>query len=290
MSRLLLPFLFVTLAGCAAIEPRDPASAIHFDAIVVDGHSDTTPRFVDPGWDFAERHDDADGDMDLPRIREGGLDVQFWSVYTGKLDAPGDGLRIALERIDAVHEMAERYPDDVVVAHSVAELRAAVANGKLVSLMGIEGGHIIEESLPALRLFHRLVGVGVAYEPDLAEVELLALVDLDQDVETVFAPLHFGFVDPDIDVSVVVIIRLDALDVGRDARPSTGIGDGLQKLSGNLLGAPNRVETAIQEVFHDERLDGEAAATRNRAVIAPLRREERLQFGVVRQRFDDLLC
>jgi len=160
MSRLLLLALAASLAGCAAIEPRDPASALHFDAIVVDGHSDTTPRFADPGWDFALRHDDADGDMDLPRIREGGLDVQFWSLYTGKLDAPGDGLRIALERIDAVHEMARRHPDDVVVAHSVAELRAAVADGKLVSLMGIEGGHIIEESLPALRLFHRL---GVRY-------------------------------------------------------------------------------------------------------------------------------
>lgn len=156
----LLLALAATLAGCATIEPRDPAEALHFDAIVVDGHSDTTPRFADPGWDFAERHDDADGDMDLPRIREGGLDVQFWSIYTGKLDAPGDGLRIALERIDAVQEMARRHPDDVVVAHSVAELRAAVADGKLVSLMGIEGGHIIEESLPALRLFHRL---GVRY-------------------------------------------------------------------------------------------------------------------------------
>ena len=160
MSRLLLSFLIASLAGCATTEAPDPAEALHFDAIVVDGHSDTTPRFADPSWNFAERHDDADGDMDLPRIREGGLDVQFWSLYTGKLDAPGDGLRIALERIDAVHEMARRNPDDVVVAHSVAELRAAVAEGKFVSLMGIEGGHIIEESLPALRLFHRL---GVRY-------------------------------------------------------------------------------------------------------------------------------
>ncbi|MCR9095612.1 MAG: dipeptidase [bacterium] len=160
MSRLLFLFLIASLAGCATTGTRDPAVALHFDAIVVDGHSDTTPRFADPRWSFTERHDDGDGDMDLPRIREGGLDVQFWSVYTGKLGAPGDGLRIALERIDAVHEMARRNPDDVVVAHSVAELRAAVAEGKFVSLMGIEGGHIIEESLPALRLFHRL---GVRY-------------------------------------------------------------------------------------------------------------------------------
>jgi len=153
-----LALLVAPLLGlaCAAGAPPD----LHFDAIVVDGHSDTTPRFEDPTWDFGARHDDADGDMDLPRIIEGGLDVQFWSVYTGRLDAPGDGLRLALERIDAVHQMAERYPDDFAVAYDVAGIRAAVAAGKRVSLMGIEGGHIIEESLPALRDFHRL---GVRY-------------------------------------------------------------------------------------------------------------------------------
>ncbi len=157
----LVPLIVLTCVACATMPgPAQDARAIHFDAIVVDGHSDTTPRFPDPTWDFGARHETRDGDMDLPRIREGGLDVQFWSVYTGKLEKPGDGLRLALERIDAVHEMAARFLDDVVVAHSVAEIRDAVAEGKLVSLMGIEGGHIIEESLPALRLFHRL---GVRY-------------------------------------------------------------------------------------------------------------------------------
>lgn len=161
MSRFLLLLALVSnLAACATTAPDESATALHFDAIVVDGHSDTTPRFADPDWDFAARHSDANGDMDLPRIREGGLDVQFWSVYTGQLEGPGEGLRIALERIDAVHEMARRNSDDVVIAHSVAELREAVADGKFVSLMGIEGGHILEESLPALRLFHRL---GVRY-------------------------------------------------------------------------------------------------------------------------------
>ena len=155
---------FALLAGALACQGFPTRSIdpdrLHFDAIVVDGHSDTTPRFEDPDWDFATRHEPADGDMDLPRIREGGLDVQFWSIYMGRFETPGDGLRMALERIDAVHEMAARHPEDVVVAESVAELREAVAEGKLVSLMGIEGGHIIEESLPALRDFHRL---GVRY-------------------------------------------------------------------------------------------------------------------------------
>lgn len=98
--------------------------------------------------------------MDLPRIREGGLEVRFWFIYMGKREVPGAALREALERIDGVYEMAARYPDDVGVVHSVAEIRAAIAEEKFVSLMGIESGHIIEESLPALRKFHHL---GVRY-------------------------------------------------------------------------------------------------------------------------------
>ena len=156
VSALLLGLLLSGSLGCA----KPTADEIHFSSIVIDGHSDTTPRFEDPTWDFGERHDDSDGDMDLPRIREGGLDVQFWSIYMGRVETPGDGLRMALERIDAVHEMADRFPEDVVVAANVREIRAAVADGKLVSLMGIEGGHIIENSLPALRNFYRL---GVRY-------------------------------------------------------------------------------------------------------------------------------
>jgi membrane dipeptidase len=148
----------VLLSGCATT--HESAHALHFDSIVIDGHSDTTPKFEDPTWSFGERHEILDGDMDLPRIREGGLDVQFWSIYMGEKETPGAAIREALERIDAVHEMTARYPDDVVVAANVEEIRDGVADGKLVSLMGIEGGHIIEESLPVLRSFYRL---GVRY-------------------------------------------------------------------------------------------------------------------------------
>jgi membrane dipeptidase len=160
LGTLLWALGLVMLFGACATTSRDSARDLHFDSIVIDGHSDTTPRFQDPSWSFGERHDARDGSMDLPRIREGGLDVQFWSIYMGKRETPGAALREALERIDAVHEMAARYPDDVVVAGSVREIRDAVARGKFVSLMGIEGGHIIEESLPALRNFYRL---GVRY-------------------------------------------------------------------------------------------------------------------------------
>ena len=98
--------------------------------------------------------------MDLPRIREGGLDVQFWSIYTGKSEVPGEAMRIALERIDAVHRLVGRYPAEIGLATTVTEIRALVAAGKFVSLMGVEGGHMMEDNLAVLRTFYRL---GVRY-------------------------------------------------------------------------------------------------------------------------------
>ena len=98
--------------------------------------------------------------MDLPRIHEGGLNVQFWSIYTGKAEAPGEAMRIALERIDAVPRLMARHPAEIGLATTSAEIRALVAAGKLASLMGVEGGHMIEDSLAVLRTFYRL---GVRY-------------------------------------------------------------------------------------------------------------------------------
>ena len=136
------------------------ASRVHRDAIVLDTHADTTPRFQDPAYDFSARHSLAEGRIDLPRARDGELDVQFWSIYVGNVEGDGRAAREALERIDAVWELARRYPDDLVVATDVASIRRGVASGKLVSLMGVEGGHMIEGKLSLLRDYYRL---GVRY-------------------------------------------------------------------------------------------------------------------------------
>lgn len=154
-----------------ACESRDPQEArpsipdevvreLHDAAIVVDTHSDTTPRFEDPEWNFLERHDSTDGHMDLPRMREGGLDVQFWSIYMGPREGEGQAIREAIQRIDAVHRLVERHPDELALATRVQDIREQVAAGRVSNLMGIEGGHIIENDLAALRVFHRL---GVRY-------------------------------------------------------------------------------------------------------------------------------
>jgi membrane dipeptidase len=148
--------LLVTCTGLACAE--QDALELHRDAIVVDTHSDTTPWFQDPAWRFDEHHEQ--GHMDLPRMQEGGLDVQFWSIYMGETQGRGRAIREALERIDAVHELAARHPNDVALAGSVEDIRRIVEGGRIAFLMGVEGGHILEESLAALRTFHRL---GVRY-------------------------------------------------------------------------------------------------------------------------------
>lgn len=158
MPRLALLLLLALACQAPAPAAEDAALALHRDAIVVDAHSDTTPWFQDPTWDFSERH--RSGHQDLPRMREGGLDVQFWSIYMGRTEGKGAAIREAIERIDAVHELVRRHPTELGLATTASEVRALVAEGRVACLMGVEGGHIIEDSLPALRSFYAL---GVRY-------------------------------------------------------------------------------------------------------------------------------
>jgi len=154
-----VPIALLALVGSACGSgASDKALALHRDAIVVDTHSDTTPWFEDPEWRFDERH--AEGHEDLPRMREGGLDAQFWSIHMGETPGPGRAIREAIARIDAVHELVRRHPRELALATTADEIRRAVAQGRVACLMGIEGGHIIEDSLAALRTYHRL---GVRY-------------------------------------------------------------------------------------------------------------------------------
>ena len=159
MLRVPASVLLALAVACthAPHEPADP-SALHADAIVIDGHSDTTPWLEDPSWRFTDRHEE--GHQDLPRMREGGLDAQFFSIYLGETEGRGRAVREAIERIDAVHELVRRHPGELGLATTAAGLRRIVGEGRVACLMGVEGGHIIEDSLPVLRSFHRL---GVRY-------------------------------------------------------------------------------------------------------------------------------
>jgi membrane dipeptidase len=181
-------FTVLVCAGCAAPSGEDAAALLHRDAIVIDSHSDTTPWFEDPDWRFDERH--GEGHQDLPRMREGGLDAQFWSIHMGPTPGRGAAVREALLRIDAVHELVRRHPGELALATTAEAVRRAVGEGRIACLMGIEGGHIIEESLPALRSFWRL---GVRYLT-LTHSFHTSWADSSGTNETL-APLHGGLTE-----------------------------------------------------------------------------------------------
>jgi membrane dipeptidase len=148
----------------AAETPVARAARIHREAIVVDTHIDTTMMLGREGWDFMVRHSPVKGEdsnhVDLPRIKEGGLDAAFFSIYMpGTITGP-EAVKRALILIDHVRSLAEQHPNEIVLATTAADVRAAHKAGKFAALMGMEGGHMIDDSLAVLREYQRL---GVRY-------------------------------------------------------------------------------------------------------------------------------
>lgn len=133
------------------------AKKLHFSSLVMDTHIDVTPK-LQTDWKFAERHDT--GHIDLPRMKEGGLNGLFFSIYmSGRVTGP-KAVNDALQRIAAVHKLAEDMPDKVMLCTTAADVRLAHKQGKIAGLMGMEGGHMINNSLPVLRMYAAL---GVRY-------------------------------------------------------------------------------------------------------------------------------
>lgn len=97
---------------------------------------------------------------DVPRLRKGRVGAQFWSVWVPPTVAGTTALKMTMEQIDLVHRMVERYPDDFRMATTAEEIEKAHAEGRIASLIGIEGGHSIDNSMAALRQFYAL---GVRY-------------------------------------------------------------------------------------------------------------------------------
>lgn len=145
--------------------PRDEALwrralAIHRRAIVVDTHNDITTPMTNDDFDlggtppFPYR-------TNIERMKQGGLTAEFFSLYIRPwYVANGGAARRTLDMIDSVYRAVERHPNDLMLAASVADIRRAKRQRKIAALMGIEGGHAIENSLPTLREFYRL---GVRY-------------------------------------------------------------------------------------------------------------------------------
>jgi membrane dipeptidase len=115
--------------------------------IILDGHIDTPQRMLDGKVDISARL--ADGHVDIPRMREGGLTAAFFSIWVDNTYGRGTAFKRALALIGAVRRLADTAPD-VELTTTAEEVRAAAARGHIAALMGVEGGHAIENSLAKL--------------------------------------------------------------------------------------------------------------------------------------------
>jgi membrane dipeptidase len=140
---------------------RERAMKLHREAIVIDTHNDITSPITDEGFDLGARDASGKNQTDIPRMKEGGLGAEFFAIYVAaKYAKEGGAARRALDMIDGVYEQARRHPESLEMAFTSDDIRRIHQSGKIAALMGIEGGHAIEDSLSALRQFYRL---GVRY-------------------------------------------------------------------------------------------------------------------------------
>ncbi len=150
---------------------RDPISLtdegrrVHATCIVIDGHNDLPYQMRKEAESSFDQLDIAEAQPDLhtdiPRLRTGGLGAQFWSAYVPPSTInDGGAASYTLEQIDLIHRMVKRYPDTFEMALTADDIERIHADGKIASMIGLEGGHGIEESLATLRMFYTL---GVRY-------------------------------------------------------------------------------------------------------------------------------
>lgn len=162
-----LAFVIVWPSNAAQMSDEEALARAHRllkKAILFDGHNDLPWAIRDDAqargnvalYDLRQT---TPGNTDLDRLKRGHVGAQFWSVYTPG-DTGGGYARTQLEQIDIARQVIARYPESLRLATSVAEIRAAHRAGRIASLLGIEGGHAIENSLGALRAYYDL---GVRY-------------------------------------------------------------------------------------------------------------------------------
>src|SRR5271170_1545972 len=165
--KILFSCVFLAVASAAAQSPNgsgvtvsSKASAIQDSAIVVDTHADTPQRFLDQGFDMGSTDPSDVGHMSLNKARRGNLGAEFFSIWVDPETNQGHFAQHTFDLIDSVYEQAAHHPDRMMMSFSVADIQRAQQEHKLAALMGIEGGHSIENDMHLLRDYYRL---GVRY-------------------------------------------------------------------------------------------------------------------------------
>jgi membrane dipeptidase len=168
MTRLrILPYACLLLLAFSALgqTPLQPqisakARAIQDSAIIIDTHADTPQRFVDENFDIGSTDLNDKGHISLDKAHRGNLGAEFFSIWVEPESNQGHFAKRTMDLIDSVYEQAEHHPDRMIMAFSPADIERAHKEHKLAALMGIEGGHSIENDIRLLRDYYRL---GVRY-------------------------------------------------------------------------------------------------------------------------------
>ncbi|MBL8811791.1 MAG: dipeptidase [Planctomycetaceae bacterium] len=152
-------------AGSEKVVVSPKATEVHFSGMLFDGHNDLPWMIRDIGNSTFDNFDIAKDQpklhTDIPRLRQGGVKAQFWSVYVpASADASGDALSQTLHQISIVKTMVKRYPDTFEMASTADDIERIVKAGKIASMMGVEGGYSIENDIANL---HRLYNEGCRY-------------------------------------------------------------------------------------------------------------------------------
>ena len=170
-STLVLMFPLILITGVCSLSAQD----LHMDLAIrvlsstplIDGHNDLP--WTIRGSNIAPRDVEADAHdlrnrtvfhTDIERLRLGMVGAQFWSVYIPYEAREEGAAKVQLEQIDIAHQIIDKYPDVFELATDESDIRSSFGNRKIASMLGIEGGHAIENSLGALRAFYRM---GVRY-------------------------------------------------------------------------------------------------------------------------------
>ena len=139
-------------------KPKPPAAAASSSPITIDTHADTPQRFLDEDYDLSDPLNG--GQLNFDAAKQGNLGAEFFSIWVEPDLYKDHYAKRTLELIDSVYQQAAKHPDKMKMAFSPADIVAAHREHKLAALMGIEGGHSIENSIPLLRDYYRL---GVRY-------------------------------------------------------------------------------------------------------------------------------
>lgn len=193
-SRILCATSALLIAATLAAQTRQVTDAevarIHKSMLLIDTHNDVTSNTV-AGFDIGKPS--ATGHTDLPRLRQGNVGAQFFAAYVASKYVDGNhSAHRTLEMIDTIrHDIVERYPNDFVLALTADDIERAHRQGKIAALIGIEGGHAIEDSLRLLRDYYAL---GVRYMT-LTHVNTNGWADSSGDIDKPGIEHHNGLTD-----------------------------------------------------------------------------------------------